>query len=365
MTESNEAQPAVRPLRVVHQSERQRQHARYRIAASVRIGEQEYRAEDWSIGGVAIADPPETLAVGNAIALSMLFPFEGMQVEIELDAQTVWCDPEAGRAALRFVGLNERQLASLRYVIDAYLSGEILSTGDLIRVAGREPSAPAEPEATPAPDPDAERRRTFRIAALGLGLFVLCWFVLSSLYLRLFTVEAVWAAVQAPVLVMRAPQASFFEPTELLRDGAVERGKTVALAELVGGGAVALDSPCDCSVIEVHALSGEFVAQGEPLVTLLPEGGATFVNAQLAWPDLERVRRGDRAELELADGQVVEGTVQALRAAAVPDPRRAAVARAAGSAAEALAEVTVVPDEPIQIERLDEPVWVRIHTGRS
>jgi len=363
MTDPNEAKQAERPLRVVHQNERQRQHARYRIPARVRIGELECRVADWSIGGLALDEVPDSFGSGKTLELALALPFEGIEVSIDLHAQTVWHDPETRRAALRFVQLEERQLSSLRYVIDAYLSGEIVSTGDLIHVVGREPTPSPQRSKPSEPDPSAEQRRMIRIGAIALTLLVLSWFIVSSLYARLYTVEAVWAAVKAPVVVMRAPQASFFEPTELLATGRVGRGRTVALAELVGGGAAALDSPCDCSVVELHALPGEFVAQGEPLVTLLPDAGETFVRAQVAWEDLARVRRGDRAEMELVDGRSIEGTVSELRAGPNQDVLRAAPSSGGAPSGDALTEVTIIPDEAIGIDQLNEPVWVRIHTA--
>jgi alginate biosynthesis protein Alg44 len=362
MTEKIEAEQVERPLRVVHQNERQRQHARYRLPARARVDGHAYRVADWSVGGLALEGVPKAFATGRAHEVALSLPFDGIEVTIALHAEAVWHDAESQRAGLHFVQLEERELASLRYMIDAYLAGEILTTGDLIHVVGREPTRPARRSAPVEADPHEDRRRLFTVGGIVAALLLLTAFVLSSLYTRLFTVEAVWAAVKAPVVVLRAPQASFFEPTEVIAAGRVGRGETVALTELIGGGAAAIDSPCDCNVVRVHVLPREFVAQGEPLVTLLPEAAETYVRARVTWEDLGRVRRGDRVEMELADGSSISGVVQDLHASPSQDlsaPQR----NTPVPNAESLAEVTVVPDSPIPVEQLDEPVWVRIHTG--
>src|SRR5215210_6143831 len=43
-------------VQVVHEAEAQRQHARYRLPARVRVNGTTYTIHDWSVGGFSIAD---------------------------------------------------------------------------------------------------------------------------------------------------------------------------------------------------------------------------------------------------------------------------------------------------------------------
>ena len=109
--------------------------------------------------------------------------------------------------------------------------------------------------------------------------------------------------------MIRAPQASYFNPNPLVVGSVLDEGDNVALVELVNGGAVAVDSPCRCSIVDIHYRNREFVAAGEPLVSLLPEGESIYVRASLEWDDVRVVGVGDRAEIRLGTREVFEGRV--------------------------------------------------------
>ena len=50
----------------------------------------------------------------------------------------VYILPELPRFGGRFVALSQGQLSLFRFIVDAYLSGELISGGDILAVVGRD-----------------------------------------------------------------------------------------------------------------------------------------------------------------------------------------------------------------------------------
>ena len=360
--DSNEENAA---LRVVHEGERQRRHARYRIAARLWVGKDEYVVQNWSLDGLCIGDLESPFDLGTDSEIGLAFRFDEMEVRVRLNARVVWNRGDLGTAGLQFVELTERQLSSLRYVIDAFLAGDVISTGDLIHIVGRENFGAARSGPREAEAEDDPTRRLVKTGLLALLLVGLLTFSTWVIHRRLYSVEASWAAIEAPIVVVRAPQASYFRPIDLMDGQVFGEGDNVALVELLGGGAIAVDSPCRCSVVEVHARARDFVAQGEPLLSLLPEGDPVYIRARVARENLRKITLGDRAEIRLSSGEMIEGRVFELAAGSPQAVRLSAPLKNEVAADEGLADLLILPTRPLPVSKIDEPVWVTVWTGTA
>lgn len=352
-------------LRVVHEGERQRRHARYRIAAAAWNGVREFSVQNWSLDGLCLGDLEETFDLKDDGRIELAFNFDEMQVRVRLRARVIWRRDDLNSSGLQFVDLTERELSTLRYVIDAFLAGDVISTGDLIHIVGRENfgaarSVPGEKQAPPDPT-----RRLVKTGLLAIVLIGLLSFSTWLLHRRIYSVEASWAAIEAPIVVVRAPQASYFRPVDLVDGQVFGEGDNVALVELLGGGAIAIDSPCRCSVVEVHARSRDFVAQGEPLLSLLPEGDPVYIRARVSWTDLRSITLGDRAEIRLGSGEVIEGRVMELASGSPQAVRLSAPLKNEVTVEEGLADLLILPTRPLSVSKIDEPVWVTVWTGSA
>ena len=120
-----------------------------------------------------------------------------------------------------------------------------------------------------------------------------------------------------------------------------------------------------CSVVEVHARARDFVAQGEPLVSLLPEGEPVYVRAQVSWEDLRTITVGDRADIRLGSGEEIGGRVSELAAGSPQAMRISSPLKNEATTEEGLADLLIVPDRPLAVTKLDEPVWVTVRTGTA
>ncbi len=238
----------------------------------------------------------------------------------------------------------------------------MVSAGDLLQQRARDDTAAARLEAVYGPVADTGRRggRLRRYAAwigfglAGLGLLILAGWGIEQRYVRRATVSAV---VEAPVVQVRAPIAGRLTTT-LAAGARVPPG--TALGTLTGfdGTVVALDSPCDCVVLEQTGLNGQPYPVGAPLLALTPADRPLLIRAQLPPADTEGLQAGDRVEIRvpgqsgLRYGQIERIDLRVpLEALADPDAGTPRAGR--------LAQVLVRPDRPFALEDLGALVTVR------
>src|ERR671912_1875415 len=121
---------------IVHDAEIHRQHVRLRIPIAVELDGTRFSIDDWSMGGFGVAGPIDSRQPVERFLVRLIFPFEDFELTLRLDAQMVYVLPDLPRFGCRFVALSQGQLTLFRYVVDAYLSGEIVSGGDILSVVG-------------------------------------------------------------------------------------------------------------------------------------------------------------------------------------------------------------------------------------
>ena len=128
---------------VVHEAEVHRQHVRLKIPIQVEIDGVRYQVDDWSMGGFGVESVMTSRQPGEKFSARLFFPFEDFDMSMRFDARMVYADQEHGRFGCAFLSISQDQAALFRYLIDAYLSGEVVSAGDILQVRGRENTAMA------------------------------------------------------------------------------------------------------------------------------------------------------------------------------------------------------------------------------
>jgi mannuronan synthase len=343
---------------IVHEAEVHRQHVRLKIPILVEIDGIRYQVDDWSVGGLAVESVLTSRKPDDRFWVRLIFPFEEFELTMRREARMVYVDQGHGRFGCAFLGLSERHAEVLRYLVDAYLAGELVSAGDLLQARARGNPAPVAIEAAydaggdDAPWPANRRYRTCASFALaGLALLAVVAF---GVWERHFAM-ALTATIEAPVVEVRAPIAGRFvsalEPGERVVEGAA-LGRVQAL----DAAPLTLESPCDCRVLDQLGLSGLYYQAGDPLVALIPAQEPLMVRAHLALDQAERLGVGDRAEIHVPGrgepmlGQIAQidftPALQALRTRAEPTSPR-------------LAEVLVRPDLPFDFQDFGSLVSIR------
>lgn len=335
---------------IVHETEVHRQHVRLKIPVQVELDGGRYQVDDWSVGGFGVESVLTSRRAGDRLVVRMIFPFEEFDMAMRLDARMVYVDQDHGRFGCAFVGLSRDQVAVFRYLVDAYLSGEVVSAGDILQIRARDSAAGARPQpdlGVLEPIEGGRGRRYATFGLLGLAGIVLAGLIALGINERFFQIEARSAVIEATLREVRAPVTGRF--LSLLEPGApVEAGAMLGTIRGLDGSIVPIESPCDCVVLDQIALSGQTYQAGDPLLALVNEGEPLLVRAQVPVELVEDLQVDDRVQIyvpgraEPQAGQItrinVRPRLESLRNpdAEVPISHR-------------LAQIVVRPDQPFEL----------------
>ncbi|HMR31019.1 MAG TPA: PilZ domain-containing protein [Geminicoccaceae bacterium] len=349
-------------LQIVHEAEVHRQHVRLKIPIVVEIDGTRFNIEDWSMGGFGIESEMSSRQPGERFPVRMIFPFEDFEVSLRLDCQMVYIVEDNSRFGCRFLGLSQGQLALFRYLIDAYLSGEIVSGGDILAIAGRDNSAEARINPlsfNPYSEEEAAGRRAKRLVGFGLlGLAGLALLGLTALGFkdRFLTPVAESAVIEAPIFRVRATANGILDGREIV--DLLRRGDQIGSISTDTGQTARIESPCECAFIEWLALPGQYVQAGEPVAALVAADRPLMARAQVDLAVAERLQLGDVAEIIIAGrGESLFGQIERIDV----KPRLAQLdpAQVQTPVAARLAQVIIRPDKPFSFEDLGSLARVR------
>jgi alginate biosynthesis protein Alg44 len=299
---------------------------------------------------------------GEKFSARLFFPFEDFDMSMRFDARMVYADQEHGRFGCAFVSISQDQTALFRYLVDAYLSGEVVSAGDILQVRSRANTTMARQQQIDDLFPkeqtlSASVKRYGVYAGFGLAGLALLAFVLLGIKERYFIIQASSAFVEAPVVQIRAPIAG-----RLI--SALRPGEPLVVGSLLGtlygadGVSVSLESPCDCSVLQQVGRNGQQYQSGDPLVTLIKTDQPPMIRVQLPLEDVERLQVGDRAEVRFPGrSELLFGQIERINL----KPHLASLDRDDGSLpiSRRLAQVLIRPDERLDIQDFGSLVSVR------
>ncbi|HSA80322.1 MAG TPA: PilZ domain-containing protein [Geminicoccaceae bacterium] len=343
---------------IVHETEVHRQHVRLKFPIQVEIDGIRYQVDDWSIGGFGVESVMTSRQPGERFSVRLIFQFEQFDLTMRLEARMVYADQDHGRFGCAFFGLSNEQAGVFRYLVDAYLSGEVISAGDILQLRSHDSNAQARLQAIYHPltadeDWTGRLKRYGAPAAFGLAGLVLLLLVGLAIKDRYLTVTSTDAVVVAPTVPIRAPIVGRFV-------SALKTGDRVPVDALLGmiqgfdGTLVSLESPCDCVVLEQVGLNGQHYQVGEPLAVLIEAARPLLVRAQLPLEQVEGLGVGDRAEIHVAGrDEVLYGQIERI------DLRPGLMALSDNQGARRLPQVIVRPDQPFELEDFGALVSLR------
>jgi mannuronan synthase len=338
---------------IVHEAEVHRQHVRLKIPIQVEIDGVRYQVDDWSMGGFGVESVMTSRQPGEKFSARLFFPFEDFDMSMRFDARMVYSDQEHGRFGCTFLTISHDQSALFRYLIDAYLAGEVVSAGDILQVRGRENTALARYQPLDDLFPREESwssavKRYGVYTGFGVAGVALLAFVLFGIKERYFTIQVTNAYVDAPVVQVRAPIAG-----RLI--SALQPGEPLVVGSLLGtiygadGASVSLESPCDCEVLQRVGVNGQQYQVGDPLASLIQTDQPLMIRVQLPLEDVERLQVGDRAEIHFpGQSELLYGQIERINL----KPQLEVLDGEAGDLplSRRLAQVMIRPDQPLETQ---------------
>lgn len=283
------------------------EHPVIRMPFSAVINGRSYVGNGLSIVGaeaLGLADPHLD---GRVQLVTLVFNFPGYAISLPVEASVGAGAPEAGTVWLRFTEPTGPHLAQLRYLLNAYVAGELVGVDGVIRAADR----PVPGARTPEPQRAkasllggvAQGLRWGLLAGLGL---LLVGFVGVKLYERFFVAPVLGVStltLQGMSLRAIGPgQIDFVNP-------AARQGEIAFAIRATSGEVLAVSMPCDCVVAPGYAASGATVLAGDAVMTVAPTGAPVVVSASVDGNGLRMLAAGAIAEIGLPDGSLTNATL--------------------------------------------------------
>lgn len=317
-------------VNVVHESEAQRQHARVKIPAVLRyLTKNRERIEastlDISAGGFSFSAGKQPVQVGDFHKGRLQFKLDSLDLGIDIEFQVRSVDAANARVGCQFHNIKPREQATLRYLISAFLGGELVSAGDLLSTLQRENFTKARKNGAAGSGMGALGRLkavTFSLAIFLVGLAAF-GFIFKSVYGMYFVTHAQSAQVNVPSLQVTMPREgtvqSLFGPDAMVEKGAPIASFSASMLEMLKGHLDndqlspanveelfgkqmkgTLTSPCNCKVSRQLVADGQFAGKGDVIFELVPQDTKATVLASFPYRDLARARPGSRASFWVA-----------------------------------------------------------------
>ncbi|MEX5587274.1 PilZ domain-containing protein [Pseudomonas urmiensis] len=340
------AAPSKSAANIVHEAIDERQYVRTRINARVRLssGGQtafETQLQDISLGGIGLLHEAP-LKIGALYDASIQLRLN--QVDLAIEGKVRIVSQRGNEVGAQFVDLDAQKRDILRYIISAYMSGEIADINGLFNVMQRENyiKERKHKHAT-ARTPGARLKAmagTLLYTAAGLAAL---GFVGYKGYLLFFRIPAVQAQVATNAQIISMPDNGYVKYLLPAGTTEVQAGQPLAsistqlatsftspadmkaVADLAPGDLQALlgratietviNSPCDCQVYYPSQPLNGYGYKDAPLMHLLPKDQGLFVRANVPFDKLEDVSRVRSVDMQVFgldqhySGKVVDARV--------------------------------------------------------
>ncbi|PTU74212.1 PilZ domain-containing protein [Pseudomonas mangrovi] len=306
---------------VVHESIDERQFVRTRIPARVTLTDSNGKAleceiKDLSLGGMGL-DCDSPLAVGGLYDATLFLNLNAIDLTIDTRLKVV--SQRESVVGAEFVDLDPKKRDILRYLMSAYMSGEIVDISGLVNVMQRESYIKSRKQKT---DHVRSLRQRLQAAAgtllfVCLGLLALV-FIVYKTYMMLFHIPAAQAQVSADAYVISMPDNGYLKYSIAEGQTSVSRGEPIATVssqlasrlntpadigalsnlsqqdlQMVLGRALietVISSPCDCDLYFPGQRLDSFAYHQQPLVHLLPKDRPLYVTASVPFGKLNDIR---------------------------------------------------------------------------
>lgn len=330
---------------VVHESEAQRQHARVKIPAKLRLlnGQPNaplVRVEDLSAGGLSFVAPANLRpGVGEVIQgrLQFLIDNLGLAMDVALQVRTI--DSSTGRVGCQFQNLETQDISTLRHLITSHLSGDLVSMGEVLATLQRDNFTKARKSKDSGSGLSAFGRLravTFSVGIFAVGVIAF-GFVAKSVYGMYFVSHSTSGLVSVPSLDVTMPRegtvTSLVAPNGNVAKGAPLATFNTSMLDMLKGNldpdemqpakieelfgrqlAGTMTSPCDCVVAKQLVADGQYASKGQVIFQMVPRNVAANVDARFTYRQFADVQPGARVTFQVAgedgdhSGKIVSAT---------------------------------------------------------
>ncbi|RVT82571.1 hypothetical protein DXV76_15110 [Rhodobacteraceae bacterium CCMM004] len=235
----------------------------------------------------------------TAASLGVRIDFNGFALVLFID---VWVEQTGERTySLRFTDPTGEHLASLRYLLNSYIAGDVVSLGGMMSYSGPL-TVKAKAEAT-APTLASKAKNALRRTLVVLLSVAMVLTAAHLVHERvIFAYEARPVTLTLPGTTLRATAAGQLSYVDTRAD----EGEVLYSVLANTGDFYSVKMPCDCGVQPMRDfVLGATVMPGTPLVRLSVGDGALVASAEISAEGAVKLLAGDRVELVTTDGAVI------------------------------------------------------------
>lgn len=281
------------------------EHPVIRLPFNVLINGRSYIGNGLSVVGAEATGLIDPQLNGRVQVATLVFNFPGYALSLPVDAAIAASDTQTGMLNLRFLEPTGPHLPQLRYLLNAYVGGDLVGVDGLIRASDKVPG-PARADHAPGSAVARGIGHGLRWGLFaGLGL-LLVGFVGVKLYERLFVLPVTGlSTVSLDGTGLRAispGQLDFVNP-------AAAKGEVAFAIRTTSGEVLAVSMPCDCVVAPGAAESGATVLAGDVVMTIAPKDAPVVIASHVDANGLKALANGASAEVHLTDGSAVSATL--------------------------------------------------------
>ncbi|AJQ93015.1 PilZ domain-containing protein [Gynuella sunshinyii] len=333
-------------LNIVHESEAQRQYARVRMPVELEMiaavqgknnqfSMRRYKVQDISAGGFSIRCQPHEFANGRVFKGTLKINVDGFMLSLGVSFLVRSVQEQSGRTGFEFQELGPKEISALRYLITAYLSGDLVNTGDMLNTLSRENFTKARKNSVQKVSIGNKVKAiggTLVIFMTGLGAAV---FVAAQLYNTFYVTTSQAAELVAETYHINMPKDGMVKPL-IDSESAVKRGQPIAtfetpvldfmnselggeidserLASLTGSSVKGtLMSPCDCILAKSYIADGQYLPKGAEVFEMSVENAQPYVSAQFAFADSDNLAPGDQVQVRIGGNRhVYDGVIRQI-----------------------------------------------------
>ncbi|KPW85874.1 alginate biosynthesis protein Alg44 [Pseudomonas congelans] len=330
---------------VVHESEAQRQHARIKIPAKLRLLNDQpnaplVRVEDLSAGGLSFVAPSgQKFSEGQIVKGRLQFIIDNLGLAMDVDLQVRSIDNTSNRIGCQFQNLEPQDIATLRHLITSHLSGEVVTLGEVLATLQRDNFTKARK--VKGKDSGMSAFGRLRAVTFSLGVFIVglaaFGFIFKTIYGLYFVSHASAGLVTIPSMDVTMPREgtvqSLVAPNGEAAKGAPLASFNTSMLEMLKGSLTGEDlqpakieelygkqmsgtmtSPCDCVVARQLVADGQFASKGQVIFQLVPRNAPATVEARFTYRQFNDVKPGTRVSFQIAGedklrtGQIISST---------------------------------------------------------
>ena len=210
----------------------QRRHHRVTAPMFISIDGEQYRADDWSLGGLKVSNLKIDLPKpGDEIQLALTLPFQGFGINFTVNCQVVRHSAEEAMIAVKFLDLGEREAGLMQHFIEDIIRGAMSEIDDTIqRIDVPVTPASLKPDVNPGTEVPVRRWpiKTIMMSAFYIVAgFCILGYTAYLVFANYVNLEVRSAVIAAPLENVKAQAEGRVQWTRFQPGDHVEEGEVV------------------------------------------------------------------------------------------------------------------------------------------